>query len=237
MKQIHIVKNGIPESVTEFVLQPQSDISSVRRCIREIGFCIVDEDMVEEDGKFYPMMRAVRRYLLHGEQENATVSPVCGMRNMVVRPAGDLEGYPGTPNVKPAGDLDGYSCIPAEELADAFGPVLLRKRHPVLKRWLEKELLTTDRILRQLEDAQPAPDDMRHSPAEGSSSVGNARNFPAGGAMPARKREDRVTDRFRELLHKKELITAALSYYDDTRVKISGASEKEVCNACFNNQK
>ncbi len=50
----------IPESVTELVLQPQSDIAEVRRCVREIGFCIVDEDMVYEDGKYYPMMKCGR---------------------------------------------------------------------------------------------------------------------------------------------------------------------------------
>lgn len=42
----------------ELVLQPQSEISKVRRYLREHGFVITDEDMVEEDGKFYPMMKA-----------------------------------------------------------------------------------------------------------------------------------------------------------------------------------
>lgn len=42
----------------ELVLQPQSEIAKVRQYLREQGFVIVDEDMVEEEGKFYPMMRA-----------------------------------------------------------------------------------------------------------------------------------------------------------------------------------
>lgn len=47
-------------SVREVVLQPQSEIPQVRGFLRENGFVIADEDMVEEDGKFYPMMKARR---------------------------------------------------------------------------------------------------------------------------------------------------------------------------------
>lgn len=43
----------------ELVLQPQSEIGLVREFIRKEGFALADEDMVEEDGKYYPVMRAV----------------------------------------------------------------------------------------------------------------------------------------------------------------------------------
>ena len=46
------------------ILQPQSEISKVRKYLHDNGLIIVDEDMVEEDGKFYPMMKVV-----HGESE------------------------------------------------------------------------------------------------------------------------------------------------------------------------
>lgn len=46
------------------VLQPQSEISKVRKYLHKQGLVIIDEDMVEEDGKFYPMMKVV-----HGEPE------------------------------------------------------------------------------------------------------------------------------------------------------------------------
>lgn len=49
----------ISQSLQEWILQPQSDIDLVRRYIRENGFRIVEEDMVLEDGKYYPMFRAV----------------------------------------------------------------------------------------------------------------------------------------------------------------------------------
>ncbi|MCI8430233.1 MAG: SAM-dependent methyltransferase [Lachnospiraceae bacterium] len=50
-------------TVKELILQPQSDIHRVREWLYENGYQITAEDIVEEDGKYYPMMRAV-----HGEE-------------------------------------------------------------------------------------------------------------------------------------------------------------------------
>lgn len=41
------------------ILQPQSEIQKVREYLVEHGFRFEAEDMVEEDGKYYPMMRVV----------------------------------------------------------------------------------------------------------------------------------------------------------------------------------
>lgn len=58
---LHILREGeaVCHSAKELVLQPQSDIHKVREFIRTNGYAIVDEDMVFEDGKYYPMMRVV----------------------------------------------------------------------------------------------------------------------------------------------------------------------------------
>ncbi len=40
----------------QLILQPQSEIWLVREFLRQCGFVIYDEDMVEEDGKFYPIL-------------------------------------------------------------------------------------------------------------------------------------------------------------------------------------
>jgi tRNA (adenine22-N1)-methyltransferase len=58
---IHILSDGaaVCRSVRELILQPQSQIAEVRRFLRENGYRITEEDMVLEDGKFYPMMRVV----------------------------------------------------------------------------------------------------------------------------------------------------------------------------------
>lgn len=46
------------DSLRCLVLQPQSELSLVRKYLRENGFVIRKEDMVAEDEKFYPMMLA-----------------------------------------------------------------------------------------------------------------------------------------------------------------------------------
>ncbi len=45
--------------VRELVLQPQSEIHLVRRWLAQNGFCITDEEIVLDAGKYYPMFRAV----------------------------------------------------------------------------------------------------------------------------------------------------------------------------------
>jgi tRNA (adenine22-N1)-methyltransferase len=59
---IRILQEAMPfltgsGGVKQLVLQPQSELSFVRQSLREMGLCVVKEDMVYEDGKFYPMGR------------------------------------------------------------------------------------------------------------------------------------------------------------------------------------
>ncbi|MGN0349445.1 MAG: tRNA (adenine(22)-N(1))-methyltransferase [Roseburia sp.] len=56
---IHILKEGreVCMSAKELVLQPQSELSVLRHFLAESGYLTEQEDMVEEDGKYYPMMR------------------------------------------------------------------------------------------------------------------------------------------------------------------------------------
>jgi tRNA (adenine22-N1)-methyltransferase len=44
----------------ELILQPQSEIPQFRRFLREKGYCIFKENMIEENGKFYSIMKAKR---------------------------------------------------------------------------------------------------------------------------------------------------------------------------------
>ncbi|MDO5539151.1 MAG: class I SAM-dependent methyltransferase [Eubacteriales bacterium] len=52
------------KGIKTFVLQPQSEIEKVRRFLHVNGFCIEAENMVKDEGKYYPLMRAV-----YGRQE------------------------------------------------------------------------------------------------------------------------------------------------------------------------
>lgn len=58
---IHILEQGseVVSKMQACILQPQSEIAKVRKYLWEHGFCIEKEDMVFEDGRFYPMMRVL----------------------------------------------------------------------------------------------------------------------------------------------------------------------------------
>lgn len=47
------------KALKEVILQPQSELHLVRRFLSEQGFHIVKEDMTEENGKYYPAIKAV----------------------------------------------------------------------------------------------------------------------------------------------------------------------------------
>ena len=64
---IRILSEGEPllSGFRELILEPQSDIDRVRAWLLEHGFFLAQENFVEEDGKYYPILRAVP-----GEKEN-----------------------------------------------------------------------------------------------------------------------------------------------------------------------
>lgn len=47
------------DSFRELVLQPQSELEQFRRFLRENGYRIQDEEILQEEGKFYQVIRAV----------------------------------------------------------------------------------------------------------------------------------------------------------------------------------
>ena len=63
---IRILQEGkeVADQLNTLILQPQSEICRVRRFLTENGYRIGQEDMVLEDGKYYPVMRVV-----HGTKE------------------------------------------------------------------------------------------------------------------------------------------------------------------------
>ena len=67
MEKILTEGNEVLQTVTELVLQPQSEIGHFRRFLIENGYEITHEEMILEDGKYYPIMRVV-----HGKTEEQT---------------------------------------------------------------------------------------------------------------------------------------------------------------------
>ena len=102
---IKILTEGkeVVDTFSSCILQPQSEIYRVRRFLASNKLRIVQEDMVKEDGKYYPMMKVI-----HGETESYT----------------DCEYI--------------------------YGKCLLKKRHPVLKQYLEREMQMKENIFYQL---------------------------------------------------------------------------------------
>ena len=50
----------VTASAKELILQPQSEIAEVRIWLYEQGYEIVEEHMVYEEGKYYPMFKAIK---------------------------------------------------------------------------------------------------------------------------------------------------------------------------------
>ncbi|MGN0346950.1 MAG: class I SAM-dependent methyltransferase [Lachnospiraceae bacterium] len=143
---IHILEQDWKKirQMKKLILQPQSEIHKVRRYLRENGFRIQDEDMVFEDGKYYPMMRAIP----DSDMERAAHANASGMQMM--------EQTVGTEEV---GVKEQMGRTGSEErgtkaqiqLEDWYGPCLLKKNHPVLKQYLFHEKHVVSQILKQLD--------------------------------------------------------------------------------------
>ena len=138
---MHILKDGekVSQSAKELILQPQSEIERVREFLREEGYAILAEDMVLEDGKFYPMMKV--QYQEKNVQKVLEKSSVAEL------------------------DLATGENVEVLKLSDLYGGLLLQNRHPVLKTFLEKEKLIYTDIKENLEK-QPASEKIRTRLAE-----------------------------------------------------------------------
>ena len=69
MERILMASVEVRDSFRELILQPQSDIPHFRHFLMDNGYQITEEKIILEDGKFYPMMKAIKT----GKKENWTV--------------------------------------------------------------------------------------------------------------------------------------------------------------------
>lgn len=116
------------------VLQPQSDIARVRRFLREKGCAVAEEELVLEEGKYYPLMKVC-------------VTPVKS-------PAGQRPKTAGRQN-SPTGDAF-KSSAERQAVFDLYGELLLKKKHPLLRRYLQEE---RDKRRHILDGLPPASDE------------------------------------------------------------------------------
>jgi len=107
-----LVKEILSESIDvvkqadTLILEPQSDLRVVRAYLKDIGFEIIDEDMLNEGGKYYQIIKAVK------SKERIEV------------------------------------CEDIGTMAEnEFGPILIKKKHPVLLEFLKKRKNHYERLL------------------------------------------------------------------------------------------
>lgn len=115
----------------ELILQPQSELRYFRGFLRQSGFAIVKEDIVKEDGKFYPIIKAV-----YSGGETVSCDGKSGREAFADCRSGEVQ----------------------QRTADSFGPCLLADRHPVLKEYLE---MLQERDVKILESLGSAKTDRR----------------------------------------------------------------------------
>lgn len=109
--RILLASPAVTGAMKELILEPQSDLAWVRHTLLETAFAgqyfrITDEDMVEEDGKYYQVIRAV--------------------------PSEEKE-------------------VLSFAYEYSYGPVLLQKRHPVLRQFLIRREAQLQKVLENLE--------------------------------------------------------------------------------------
>ncbi|MCM1119818.1 MAG: class I SAM-dependent methyltransferase [bacterium] len=106
----------------ELILQPQSELRLFRAYLRRAGYLTLAEDMVYEDGKYYPMMKVTAA----PERETENV----GCRDRLTDSTQDTD---------------------QQAMWDCFGEQLLAGRHPVLRQYLLAMEQSCGQILEQLE--------------------------------------------------------------------------------------
>ena len=126
------------EGVKELILQPQSELQEVRKCLPQIGYFIADEDMLVEDEKYYVVIRAVP-----AEKEAADFQVLKEALDGKNKSDVDMSNE-GTVEV----EMENRD-IP-EMLSNLYGPILLKKKHPVLKEWLLREIGISQDIIDRL---------------------------------------------------------------------------------------
>lgn len=118
-------------NLRQVILQPQSELDEVRSYLRENGFIIDREDMVFEDGKYYPMMRALPGAFGKLEKQ------VGGNLEQKCRKSGvHVNGIPACRQPFNVSETSRDEVARLTRVQDTYGPYLLETSHPVLKQYL-----------------------------------------------------------------------------------------------------
>ncbi len=150
------------QSAGKLVLQPQSEVMAFRQFLAAGGYRITAEDMVLEEGKYYPVIAAEYAGCRNGEPpvtwENRGQEPCWGGNGTPLSKghngkdlAAEQKGRNEELLLK---GQDGSPAVPWQSgrLACKFGPILLEQHHPVLKQFLLRQQQQKQKILGQLQE-------------------------------------------------------------------------------------
>ncbi len=148
-----------PGFFSYILISPQRDADAARYALAALCYRIIDEKMVKEDGKYYPLI--LSKYTaplsepLAGPLPEPLAAPLSGaLPEPLAGPlsgalAGPLSGKEGTENSRAAkANAEGGISLTREEAL--FGPVLMRARSDVFLECLEKKLREAREILANL---------------------------------------------------------------------------------------
>lgn len=130
---ISILEQGraIISRMRQVVLQPQSELSEVRSYLRDKGYLIEQEDIIYEDGKYYPMMRALPGAFGKLEwQISGNLEQKCRKNGLYVN------GIQACSQPVQISEISREEAQRLTRVQDTYGPCLLEMAHPILKRYL-----------------------------------------------------------------------------------------------------
>lgn len=129
---ISILEEGreVISDMEQLILQPQSEIDEVREYLRNSGFIIEKEDMICEDGKYYPMMRVLTQNF--GKQEVQMADNLCEKKKKNVANGENIIGLQ-PPSLS---EMSVEEATKITRVQDTYGPCLLANSHPILKQYL-----------------------------------------------------------------------------------------------------
>lgn len=138
MKRILTESREIVSGLKECIFQPQSEIPMFRAFLLEEGFTFLQEEMVLEDGKYYPMMKVKPPENWKERTEN------CQSR----RGAEKRQSWSGTEDWQSWDEAEKQQGWSKVEIC--YGKLLLENQNPVLKQFLERERELKGQILEKL---------------------------------------------------------------------------------------
>ncbi len=179
------------------VLEPQSEVRLVRRWLTENGFIITKEDMVLEDGKYYPVILAANR-----ERVPDAERPM-GKEGPYREDAFCRKNAAGTGRIQPEmremhplfgekTEGTGLSDRQMQEARERFGPCLIGEKHPVLISYLEHTIAKNAELLAKLPQEE--------CPKDGKERAGRS------------SQSERSAERRAQLLSDRELMEALIRW-------------------------